>query len=108
MRRATLIGILALWLAPLAAPAQVPGAHPLAEGAGEIQEIDLDAQTLIIDGMRYGITVDVQVEIDGSYGAFTMLEPGMRVHIEFLRISDAERRLTVIRELPDDVELDGV
>lgn len=92
--------ILALWLLlPMAAAAQYEGNYPLAEGAGEIQELDFAAQTLVIDGLRYQVAVDARVEIGGSYGAYTMLRTGMQVRFEFLRISAAERRIVLIEEL---------
>lgn len=101
--------VLALWLLlPMAAAAQYEGNFPLAEGTGVIQELDFAAQTLVIDGMSYEVAVDVKVEIGGSYGAYTMLETGMRVYFEFLRISDEERRITLVRELPTGVEPEQV
>ncbi len=101
--------VLALWLLlPVVAAAQYEGNFPLAEGAGVIQELDFAAQTMVIDGMRYEVAVDVKVEIGGSYGAYTLLETGMNVYIEFLRISDEERRIVLVRELPTGVEPDQV
>jgi hypothetical protein len=108
MIKSAFIGIVVLLLLPLGAGALAAQGRPLAEGAGTVQEIDLAAETLIIDGMIYAAAVDVSVEIGGSYGAFTMLEPGMRVYYEFLRLSDRERIVTLIRELPEQVDLDGV
>lgn len=108
MIKSAFIGIVALLLLPIGAGALAAQGRPLADNAGTIQEIDLAAETLIIDGMLYAVAVDVSVEIGGSFGAFTMLEPGMRVYYEYLRLSDKERVVTVIRELPDQVELDGV
>jgi hypothetical protein len=98
---------LLLWL-PLTGVSQVDDRYPLAEDAGVIQELDFASSTLIIDGMRYSVPVDVQVEIGGSYGAFTMLETGMRVRYEYLLVSPSVRRIVLIQELPDEVELEGV
>lgn len=108
MARALLIGLLALWLLPFAAGAQTPDGSPLAEDAGVIQKLDLDAQTLVIDGLRYRMALEAEVEIGGSFGAFTMLEPGMRVYFEYRRVSSSERIITLLRELPAEVELEQV
>lgn len=108
MARALLIGLLALWLLPFAAGAEALEGYPLTEDAGVIQKLDLDAQTLVIDGMRYRMALEAQVEIAGSYGAFTMLEPGMRVYFEYRRVSSSERIITMLRELPAEVELEQV
>lgn len=108
MARALLIGLLALWLLPFTAGAQNADGFPLADDAGLIQKLDLDAQTLVIDGMRYRMALEAQVEIGGSYGAFTMLEPGMRVYFEYRRVSSSERIITLLRELPAEVELEQV
>jgi hypothetical protein len=91
-------------LLSLGAAAQPAG--PIAEDAGVIQELDFAASTMVIDGLAYDVALDVRVEIAGSYGAFTMLEPGMRVHYEFERRSPTVRIVRSIRQLPPDVQLD--
>ena len=109
MIKSVSIGVLALWLLlPMAAAAQDAWQYPLAEDTGVIQKLEFGASTLVIDSMRYDVAVDVKVEIGGSFGAFTMLATGMRVYYEFRRISPAERVVTLIRELPRDVEMDEV
>lgn len=103
------MGLLTSWLLLSgAASAQDAGQYPLAEKAGVIQELDFAGNAMVIDGMQYDVAVDVDVEIGGSYGAFTMLQPDMRVRYEFLIISPESRRITLIQELPDNVELEGV
>ena len=110
MIRAIATGLLGLWLLALSGTvsAQSADSYPLAESAGVIQELNLEAQTVVIDGLRYQVAMDAHVEIGGSYGAFSMLATGMRVHFEFLRISAAERRIVRLRELPPEVELQEV
>lgn len=109
MTKLTAIGLLASWLLLAgAASAQDAGQYPLTEKAGVIQELDFAGNSMVIDGMEYHVAVDVKVEIGGSYGAFTMLQPDMRVRFEFLIISPESRRITLIQELPDNVELDAV
>jgi len=108
MARAFFIALLTVCVLPTAASAFTLDDYPLAERAGVIQELDPDSQALVIDGVRYGIAVDAQVEIGGSYGAVTMLQPGMRVYFEYRRISSSERVITLLRELPEEVELEPV
>jgi hypothetical protein len=44
-----------------------------------IQEVDFGGNAMVIDGMSYQVAMDVTVEIGGTHGAFTMLQPGMRI-----------------------------
>jgi len=108
--RAMLFGVLALWLLlPMTVgAAEEDRQQAPSQNAGVIQELDFGSQTLVIDGIRYGVAVDVKVEIAGSYGAFTMLEEGMRVYYEFQRNAPSSRIISLIRELPGDVGLDQV
>lgn len=104
----TMILLLALgaWL-PLAAGAQSSrDIYPLSSQAGTIDEIDYGSSTLVVGGYLYGVAGDVEVEIGGSYGAFTMLRPGMRIAFEYLHISGSERLIVLVRELPDGVLLE--
>lgn len=122
MNRATWLLMLALsgaapgtaGLAAAAAPADGPTAdagvssapYPVASGAGRIESLDFAANTVIVGGTRYRVAVDVRVEIGGSYGAYTMLTPGMRIRFDYLVVSPRERVMVVIQELPGDVKLD--
>jgi len=104
-----LLVVAALWLLPPAGVvAQDAWRHGLAEDTGVIQGLDFAAQTMVIDGMDYTVAVDVKVEIGGSFGAFTMLQSGMRVYYEFRQISESSRLVTLIRELPGNVALEEV
>lgn len=84
--------------------ATVNGSYPLASASGTIEALDFGQSTMIVSGYRYHVATDVTVEIDGSYGAFTMLEPGMPIRFDYLRISPSERRMVLIQELPPDVD----
>lgn len=99
-----LIVLITAWLLPLGAAAAAGG--PVAEDAGVIQELDFAGNTMVIDGMSYRVAIDTRVEIGGSYGAFTMLRPGMRVYYEFEQHSPTLRILRNVRELPKDVLLE--
>ena len=85
--------------------AAMPGtSYPLASGSGVIESLSFADATMVVSGYRYRVAVDVKVEIGGSYGAFTMLKPGMPIRYEFLRISPTERRMVLIEELPPNVD----
>ena len=72
------------------------GAYPQATKAGVIEKLEIESSSIIIDGLRYQVPMDAHIEIHGSFGAFTMLEPGMNAVFTFLVI-DAHHR--EIREL---------
>lgn len=94
------------WSAP--ATAEAPGRYALSDSAGLVQEVSVADNSLVIDGVRYRMAPDGKVEIRGSYGALSMLQAGMRVYFEFLRVSPQERRIVLLQELPDNVELEEV
>lgn len=81
---------------------------PLTTGMGVIRELDFGTSTFLLGGMTYVAAIDVQVEIGGGPGAFTMLQPGMQIAFEYLQVSDEERRVTRIRQIPPQVQLDDV
>ncbi len=67
--------------------------------SGRIEKLNLDRGTMVVDGRLYWTGVDLQVEINGSYGAFTMLKPGMFVHMDYrIRLGD-QRELYRVREV---------
>jgi hypothetical protein len=80
---------------------------PEKEMSGVIQSLDFGANTMIFEGIRYRMAPDVQVEIRGSYGAFTMLEEGMKAIVTYRLISASEREVVKIEQLPDNVRLEG-
>jgi hypothetical protein len=95
-----LLGCLAPW--PAAAQTADP-AYGVASHAGIIDAVDIATASMIVSGYHYDVAVDAQVEIGGSYGAFTMLRPGMRIRFDYLVISPSERRIIMVQELPDGV-----
>ena len=67
---------------------------------GVIHKVELGAQSVIISGMRYRVAIDAHVEIDGTYGAFSMLREGMRVRFVCTLISPEEREIVRLETLP--------
>lgn len=101
-----LLVTLSAWL-PMAATAQsARDTYPMSSHAGVVEAVDYAASTMVVGGYRYGVATDVEVEIGGSYGAFTLLRPGMRIAFDYLHISGSERLIVLVRELPDGVVLD--
>ena len=72
---------------------------PVGVNRGVIQELDLAHNQMIVSGYRYDVNIAARVEINGSYGAFTMLSKGMRIEFNYKRFSDGLRQIFEIREL---------
>ena len=65
-------------------------------GYGAIEQLDFDASTMVISGQRYSVSQTVKVEINGSYGAFTLLEIGMGVQFELAMYDSGQKVITEI------------
>lgn len=102
----TLAATTGLWLALAALPASA--AAPADTGVGVIEEINLASQEMIVSGLSYRVALDAQVEIDGSYGAFTMLRQGMQIEFDFEKHSSTERVITRIQHIPDRFSIEEV
>ena len=77
----------------------------LVEGEGRIDQLDLAKNTLTISGRVYAAPIDVPVSINGSYGAFSMLQRGMQVRFEY-NVVDGSRILQRLSELPAGAQLE--
>lgn len=72
---------------------------------GVIEKVELDRGTILIGGLRYRMAIDANVEINGTYGAYSMLQPGMKVVFTYLWISANEReifRLETVPQIPPE------
>lgn len=74
---------------------------------GTIQALDFGAGTMIFEGTRFHMAPELEVEIRGSYGAFTLLETGMKATVTYRVISESERHAIRIVQLPDNFRLEG-
>ena len=81
---------------------------PQMETEGLIEDLDFGGNTMIFQGVRYQMAPDLQVEIRGGPGAFTMLQVGMKAVVTYRVISASERHAVVIRQVPDNVRIDDV
>lgn len=73
---------------------------------GQIAKLDLEHNTALIGGLTYRFAPDARVEIAGSFGAFTMLQEGMKVEYVYRRYSDEDREVIAMRQLPDNAVLE--
>ena len=78
----------------------VEGNPPHVPGEGVVQELDFAANTTVIDGISYDVSLAARVEIGGTYGAFTLLTPGLAVQFVFLQHSDGRREIVELKQVP--------
>ena len=71
---------------------------PEIEAEGLVQAVDFGNNEAVISGVVYHFPIGAKIEITGTYGAFTMLEPGMKVEFIFEKHDDSRRE--VIELLP--------
>lgn len=92
--------LLVLWVGTFAQLVQAAEFAP-AEGSaeGEIQALDFGQSTLRIQGYEFAMDASAQVEIGGTYGAFTLLREGMMVEYRYRRYDDGRRVIFELREL---------
>ena len=80
----------------------------LMEEEGVIEQLIVASNEVIISGVTFRVAFDAEVEIRGSFGAYTMLQPGMKVFYEYRRYSPTELEIYLIEQLPDNQEIDEV
>lgn len=101
--------VLALLLVSFVTPgAFAEETAPQRTKAGIIQEIDLADSSLVVSGMRYEVAFDANVEIRGSYGAFSMLATGMQIQFTYLVYSESRRTIIEIKQIPDNFSIEQV
>ena len=69
------------------------------ESQGQVELLRFGELQLQVGGRTYDVNPAVQVEIGGTYGAFTLLQPGMNVYLRFVQYADGRREVLEIREL---------
>ena len=79
---------------------------PEVSRSGVIEFVDISANELIVEGNRYSMNPSAEVEIGGSYGAFTMLNSGMRIEFQYRRFDDGRREIFYVRELMSSESLE--
>ena len=74
---------------------------------GTLFEMEWESQTAIINGYRYHFEADSKVQINGSYGAWSMLKEGTNVDFLFRLDGMAHRSIVELYTLPDDFPMQG-
>lgn len=103
-----LLAVLLISLSSMALAASgISALAPEKEMDGTIQQLDFGAGTMIFEGNRFQMAPELEVEVRGSYGAFTMLQEGMKATVTYRVISPSERHAIRIVQLPDNFRLEG-
>jgi hypothetical protein len=90
--------------AMLVAPIAVADDFRIESKQGSVESVDYSASKLVVGGVSYDIAPDANVELGGSYGAFTMITPGMNVSIIVQRfIESGHRQIIEVKELAPGV-----
>ena len=105
--RLSVVGLSVLLLSCLSA-SPVMAEAPVRDKVGIIEDLDLGNNAMIVQGMRYRVAVDVEVEINGSFGAFTMLQEGMQIHYTYRVHSALDREIVKIRHVSDNFTIEQV
>ena len=103
----TLIALLLASASSLVIAANIAAFAPEKQMEGTIQALDFGANTLIFEGLRFQVLPEVEVEIRGSHGAFTMLRSGMKAVLTYRVVSGTERHIVRVVQLPDNYRLEG-
>ena len=113
--RLALVALLAAWgsgamaAEPIGDPARErvvqPGREPVRQAEGVIQKLDFGAGEMIINGMSYKVSPSANVSIRGSYGAFTMLQKGMKVKFVYTMYSNEHLEITSLDQMPDNTRI---
>lgn len=84
-----------------------PALAPEKSMDGTIQALDFGANSMVFEGLTFSMAPELEVQIRGSYGAFTMLQEGMKASIVYRVVSGSARVVTRIEQLPDNFQLEG-
>ena len=68
------------------------------------ERINLASNTAVIGGLLYYMAPGVEVEINDSYGAFSMLKKGMFVRVYYVEPRDNDRRAVYIEHLTNPAD----
>lgn len=73
---------------------------------GIVHEIDYGGQTAYISGLDYEFAADARVQINGTFGAWSMLVTDMKVDFLFREESQQRRTIVELYQLPSDYPID--
>lgn len=75
------------------------GERATEEMGGTINEINIANGSMIVGGRLYWAGADLKVEINGTYGAFSMLRPGMYINMHYRLKPGPQREVFEVREV---------
>ena len=73
--------------------------------SGVIRQVDLEKNTMVVDGMQIVVPLDTPVTLRGAAGAFSMLEVGMKAEVVYKEMP-TERIALTVDQLPDNTEME--
>ncbi len=73
---------------------------PLATAVGVIRALDFGNNTMIVNGTRFEVAIDAEVDLGDGHGAFTMLQEGWNVEFDYRVRSGLERKIVRLRRIP--------
>ncbi len=74
---------------------------------GTLFEMEWGSQTAIINGYRYDFAADAKVQINGNYGAWSMLKEGTNVDFLFRLDGMTHRTIVELYTRPDGFPMQG-
>ncbi len=81
---------------------------PVIERTGVVQELEPSVNDVVIYGERFTVSYTAEVEIGGTYGAYSMLRPEMRVLFRYQLYDDGRKVIVYLRELAASEPVDEV
>ncbi len=101
--KATFLGV-ALAGAICIAPVASADEFRIESRQGPVEQIDASGNHIVVAGVGYDVAVDANVEVAGSYGALSMVSPGMNVEVLVRRYLDTgDAQVIDLKELPRGV-----
>ena len=79
--------------------------YPLVNTRGYIQEVRFESHSVLVSGTRYDVALDAEIEINGTYGALTLLVPGMAAEFTYEELSPTSRRIVAMKAWHSSVDV---
>lgn len=85
---------------------QPRGAFRIGEAEGIVRSLDVENNRVQISGSSFQVAFDAKIEIGGTFGAFTLLKPGMKVSYMVRGSMGNYKVIVSIKQLSDNYALD--
>lgn len=96
---------LAVWASLWCAGASSANEPRIFEEYGVVQVLELESNAVVIDGARYDVALDAKIGVGGSFGALSMLRPGMKVRFSYRDHADEGIAIFWIEQLAPSVQI---